>query len=81
MHSFYFLVGLTGMSVCLWVLGDIFRVLVLSCMWHSYKMRQRILTSHWAVSHTKMMLTMSSVDVTVEEFQEIFIETVEPFLE
>lgn len=81
MHSIYFLIGLTGMSVCLWTLGDIFRVIVLDCMYCKCKMQQKVLASHWAESHTKMVLKMCSVDVTVEEFQEVFIETVEPFLE
>lgn len=81
MHALYFLVGMTGMSICLWTLGDLFRVIVLDCMWTSYKMRQKLIASHWAESHTKMMLKMSSVDVCMEDFQEIFIEVVEPFTE
>lgn len=75
------LAGLVGMSLCLWVLGDVFRVIVLDCMLLTYKTKQRVLTSHWAEAHTKMMMRAESIDVELEELQEVFIETVEPFVE
>lgn len=69
------------MSACLWVLGDVFRVVVLDCLLATHLVKQRVLTSHWAESHTRMMVKLYSMDVTVEEFEEVFVEVVEPFVE
>lgn len=75
------LIGLVGMSVCLWVLGDVFRVIVLDCMMMTYKTKQKILVSHWAEAHTKMMVRMASIDFQLEELEEVCIEVMEPFVE
>ena len=69
------------MSACLWVLGDVFRVVVLDCLLATHLVKQRVLTSQWAESHNKMIVKLYSLDVTVEEFEEVFVEVVEPFVE
>lgn len=74
------ILGLIGVVACLWVLWDIISALTLDCLMATHLVRRRILTTSWCESHTRMISKFSSMDITMEEFSESVVETVEPFV-
>jgi hypothetical protein len=70
------ILGLIGMSGCLWYLNDIARVAYMECASHIH----RITITRFAEAHVKAMTKSGSIDLTMEELTETAIEVVGPFL-
>jgi len=81
MHSLlYSFLGLSGMSVCLWALQDWCRVVMMDCLTATHLVSQRLWIQQYAESHTRMLVRLNSIEVSVEKFEEVLIEVAEPFV-
>ena len=82
MHSsFVSMAALVGMSVSVWALSDIWRLIVLEIMLRLHRANRQVLVNHIIAAHMRVCYRYAEVDVNIEELSETLIEVIEPFME
>lgn len=78
MHPFICsILGLIGMSACLWVMDDLIRVLYVNCLARAHA----ITMERFTAVHAKMFAKAESYELTIETLSETAIEVIGPFLD
>lgn len=72
----FILLGLIGMSACIYMLDDLWRVIYIDLLARTH----RITMSRVVEAHCRLMTKYGCVDLTVDELVETVIEVTEPFL-
>jgi len=54
--------------------------MMMDCLTATHLVSQRLWIQQYAESHTRMLVRLNSIEVSVEKFEEVLIEVAEPFV-
>jgi hypothetical protein len=79
--TFFTFIALTSMASSLWVLSDIWRILVLEILLCLHRSEKRAIVDHIIAAHMRVIYKYDEVDFCLEELSETIIEILEPFVD
>jgi hypothetical protein len=75
------LVAIMGMGVCMWVLSDVWRLLVLEILYRLHFAHKKIIVEHIVAAHLRVVCGYSAQDCYIEDLSETVIEVIAPFID
>lgn len=69
--------GMAGMSTCVWLMRDVWRILYVECLTKVHM----VSTTRFMEANAKAMPKMANLEMELEELEETAIEVVGPFLQ
>lgn len=74
-------IALLGTAMPMWVLADVWRIIVLDILFRLHRANKQFLVKHIVAAHMRLYYKYSEIDYSMEELSETFIEVLSPFVD